>query len=156
MKLITFTSDDIGDSPMLADYGTDPLLAAIIRDKPKIDALDARFLRIGRTLLVPANKAILKRWGGGKEDLVDSFVRAYREWRAAQQNLPFSDSEFNIWNGRAEGWEMLLKQKGVTVSGNLDIDDVNPVRPPLQGRILVGGLLAAGTIFALHQAHHTR
>jgi len=135
VRLLNFGEED---APLLADYGTESILASLVKGSTRVDALDARFRKIGAAVLAASRAGTLKKWKS--ENLVDSFVRLYREWKEAQKNLPFSDQDFNIWDGRAVGWTQVLNSRGVKVSGALDFRDDNPTRPPIAGRVLVAAL----------------
>ena len=86
------------------------LLSSLMQGAPKIEALDRRFLRIGQQILNA------RKQGKLGEDYAGEFLRNYREWKGAQQDAPFSDADFNLWTGRAVGWEQLLSQRGLSAT----------------------------------------
>jgi len=107
-----------------------PLVEAVIKDAPKIDALDRRYLNIAQTVVNAAKKG-----NKAAKNLVTSILREYREWKQAQNEVPFFQQQYDAWNGRASGWEMMLHSQGV--SGD-DLSFHQP-RRNVMGFEIVGG-----------------
>jgi len=89
------------------------LISSVLKNEPRMEVLDKRLLAIGRQILNARSKGQLN------EDYAGEFLRTYRDWKSAQSDTPFSETDFNAWIGKAVGWEQLLAKQGAggSVSG---------------------------------------
>ena len=110
--------------PTDPDNESTTLLTSILNDSARVSALDGRLLSIGRQIVVARKNGKLD------EDYAGEFLRNYREWKEAQKELPFSTADWNIWIGRAVGWEQLLGKQGMPVA----TVPATPAAPSISGR----------------------
>lgn len=95
----------------MSDEGDRLVLAKALGQASAVDALDRRFITIGRAVIEAQAAGKF-----GKQDLANSFLREYREWKQAQSELPFDDEAWRIWKGRATGWVNFLSRQKVAVN----------------------------------------
>jgi len=113
----------LGDEvPLIADWGTPAVLAAMLRESapipPNAANLDREYVRVGLSILAMKKGGTLPQ--RRQEDLIDSYTRTFREWRnfireSAARGVPIIDSDIHYWSGRPEGWRSMISARGIRI-----------------------------------------